>query len=218
MRAPIRVLIADDHAMFARTLAEWLGSAADMCVVAVVHQADDAVTAAIELRPDVILMDIDMPGLSCFDAAGIIAKRCDPCAIIFVSAFTHDHYIEHALAVEAAGYVTKNEPPESVAEAIRAVASGGAYYSPQVQARIIVDEGGARLATPKQTRLSLLTRRELDTLRYISRGMTKKEIAKTLMVSVKTVDSHTANLMEKLDIHDRVELARFAIREGLANP
>jgi len=218
MSKPIGVVIADDHAMFASALAEWLKSAEGMRVLAVVHRADHAVTAAIEHNPDVILMDVDMPGLSCFDAARIIAKRRTRCAIIFVSAFTHDHYIEQALAVEAAGYVTKDEPPESVVAAIRTVASGGAYFSPEVQSRIIVDAQGVRLAGRQHTRLSLLTPRELAILGYLAHGLSKKEIARTLSVAVKTVDAHTVNLMNKLDIHDRVELALFAVGEGLANP
>lgn len=213
---PITVLIADDHAMFAQTLADWLGATADTRVVGIVGRTEDAINQAVEHTPDVVLMDIDMPGLICFEAAEIIAQRCPSCAVIFVSAFAHDDYIEQALAVQAAGYVTKSEPPESVAAAIRAVVSGGAYFSPEVQSRIIVDSAGARLAQPRRTRLSLLTARQRDVLRYLARGLSKKQIADTLCVSVKTVEAHTTRLMDKLAIHDRVELARFAIREGLA--
>lgn len=111
--------------------------------------------------------------------------------------------------------MTKSEPPESVTAAIRAVVAGGAYFSPEVQSRIIVDSAGARLAQPGRTRLSLLTAQH-DVLRYLARGLSKKQIADTLCVSVKTVEAHTTHLMDKLAIHDRVELARFAIREGLA--
>jgi len=185
-------------------------------VVDILTRADDAVEKVLECRPDVLLLDIDMPGLSCFEAARIIAKRCPSCALIFVSAHKHDHYIEQALAVEAAGYVTKSEPPESLVAAIHAVAAGGAYFSREIQSRIIVDTGGARLGRRAQTRLSQLTPREVEVLRYLAQGMTKKQIAQTLSVSVKTVDSHTVNLMEKLDIHKVVELTLFAVREGLA--
>lgn len=210
------ILITDDHALFAQTLANWLRTVPEMRVVDVVAGAEQAITRAGEHRPDVVLMDIDMPGLSCFEAAEIIADRCPDCAIIFVSAFAHDHYIEQALAVEAAGYITKDEPPESLVSAIRTVVEGGAYFSPEVQSRIIVDSEGARLARPMHTRLSLLTPRELDVLRYLARGMSKKQVSETLSIAVKTVEAHATRLMEKLDIHDRVGLARFAIREGLA--
>ncbi|MFH1746244.1 MAG: response regulator transcription factor [Planctomycetota bacterium] len=215
MKTPISVLIADDHALFTEALTKWLADISDIRVVAVVTNAEDAVTQAAEHQPDIVLMDIDMPGLGCFEAANIISEHCPNTAIIFVSAHTHDHYIERARAVEAAGYVTKAEPPESVVAAVRAAAGGGAYFSPEVQSRIIVDAGGARLASSARTRLSLLTPRELDMLRYLASGLSKKEIADMLKIRVKTVDSHVTNLMVKLDIHDRVELTRFAIREGV---
>jgi DNA-binding NarL/FixJ family response regulator len=217
MSEMIDVLIADDHAMFAGALAQWLKGAPDIRVVGVVHRTEEAVDRAVELQPDVVLLDIDMPGLVPFEAARLIMSRCPNCAIVFVSAFTHDQYIEQALAVEAAGYVTKSDPPDAVEAAIRAVVTGGAYFSPDVQSRIIVDEEGARLAQPR-SRLSSLTTREREILRYIARGLAKRQIAETLALSVKTVNKHTDNLMNKLDIHDRVELARFAIREGLAEP
>jgi DNA-binding NarL/FixJ family response regulator len=213
---PIRVVLADDHALVRSTLANWIRGTSDMLVEAEVKGADEAVSECIRLRPDVLVMDIDMPGLSCFDAARTITSRCEGLRIIFLSAFLHDRYIEEALAVGASGFVTKGQPPQAVSEAIRAAASGGTYFSPEVQARLVVDSSGLRLASQQQTRISTLTPRELEILRYIARGMSKKEIAETIHLSVKTVDNHSTSLMTKLDIHDRVELARFAIREGLA--
>lgn len=216
MSGPIRVVLADDHALVRSTLASWIRGTTDMVVVAEVKGAEDAVTECVRLRPDVLVLDIDMPGLSCFDAARTILSRCEGLRIVFLSAFMHDRYIEEALAVGASGFVTKGQPPQAVTEAIRAAATGGTYFSPEVQARLVVDSGGVRLAGQRQTRISTLTPRELEILRYIARGMSKKEIAETIHLSVKTVDNHSTSLMTKLDIHDRVELARFAIREGLA--
>jgi DNA-binding NarL/FixJ family response regulator len=105
-----------------------------------------------------------------------------------------------------------------VVKAVRTVAAGGVYFSPEVQARIVVDSNGARLAAAGTTRASTLTARELEVLRYIARGLSKKDIAGIMHLSVKTVDNHSTSLMTKLNIHDRVELARYAIREGLAEP
>lgn len=161
-------------------------------------------------------MDIDMPGLDCFDAARTIQARCPETRVIFVSAFCHDEYIEQALAVEAAGYITKSEPIDRIVEAIRKVASGGSYYSEQVLNRIVVESRGTRLAPENQTRVSTLTRRETEVLKYIASGSSQKQIAQTMNISAKTVHSHSMNLMTKLGIHDRVELTRFAIREGLS--
>ena len=216
MSTPISVLIADDHGLFGESLAHLLETVPDIKVVGVVVNGDEAVDQAVERQPDIVLLDINMPGLACFDAAKIIAGHCPQCAIIFVSAHTHDHYIEQALKVKAAGYVTKDEPAESVIAAIRIVASGGAYFSPDVQARIIFDKKESRLVPAPRTRLSLLTPQELRVLGYIAKGMSKRTIAEKLSITTKTVETHTANLMNKLDIHDRVQLALFAIREGLA--
>lgn len=213
---PITVILADDHALVRSTLAAWLVATGDIEVVADVGDADAAVDAALAHRPDVIVLDIDMPGLQCFDAARAIKSRCPSTQIIFLSAFFHDRYIEDALAVEAAGYVTKGESPQTIVEAIRLAVSGGAYFSPEVKNRLVIDHGGVSLTSPNATRSSLLTSREIEVLRYVARGLAKKEIAGTMHLSVKTVDNHCTSIMNKLDIHDRVDLARYAIREGLA--
>jgi len=214
---PISILLADDHEMVRVMLKDRLESEVGMRVVAGVGNADDAVAEAIRLKPDVILMDIDMPGLVCFDAARAIGSRCPDTRIIFVSAFFHDRFIEQALSVGASGYVTKSEPPKSLVEAIRTVASGAAYYSPEVQSRIILDRKGPRLVQEGRTRVSTLTGRELEVLRYLVRGLPKPKIAQVMHISANTVNRHTYSLMSKLGVHDRVELARFAIREGLAD-
>ena len=109
MRRPISLLLVDDHAMLRESLAQRLDNELDMRVVGTVGNAGDAVEQALKLAPDIVLMDIDMPGLDCFDAARTLQSRCPDTRLIFVSAFCHDRYIEQALAVEAAGYVTKGE-------------------------------------------------------------------------------------------------------------
>jgi DNA-binding NarL/FixJ family response regulator len=136
--------------------------------------------------------------------------------VIFLSAFFHDRYIEEALEAGASGYVTKNEAPGSLLSAIRKVSSGFTYFSPEVHERLVVDVSGLRLRSESHTRGFSLTDRETETLRYVAQGLAKREIANIMHLSVRTVDAHVRNLMAKLDIHDRVELARFAIREGLA--
>lgn len=216
MSKPITVVLVDDHAMVRGMLRTLLDNTEDVRVVADVGNASDAVTETIRHKPDVMLMDIDLPGLSCFDAAQTVRVRSPQTRTIFLSAFFHDRYIEQALNVQAWGYITKNEPEESIVKAIRKVCAGVAYFSPEVQSRIVVDANGARLASPVRSRASTLSDRELEVLRYLARGMQKKEIAQVMCISVNTVNRHTTSLMNKLDIHDRVELARFAIREGLA--
>jgi len=212
----ITVVMADDQPLVRLPLASWLRQTGDIKVVGEAGNADDAVTAALRERPDIVLMDIDMPGLLAFDAVRTIKSRCPRTRVIVLSGFFHDKYIEAALAAEASGYVTKGEPPDVVVSAIRTVAGGGVYFSPQVQERLVIDTTGVRLATEGTTRASTLTARELEVLRYIARGLSKKDIAAIMHLSVKTVDNHSTSLMSKLNIHDRVELARYAIREGLA--
>jgi DNA-binding NarL/FixJ family response regulator len=209
-------MLVDDHSMVRRLLARRLDAEPDMRVMATAGNADEASAEAIRLRPDVILMDIDMPGLSCFEAAKTISQQCPQTRIIFLSAFFHDRYIEQAIAVKAWGYITKSEPEDSVLEAIRKVSAGIAYFSREVKARIVVDSHGVTLACGTRSRVSDLTECEMEVLRYLARGMAKKEIARTAHISVNAVNRHTTSLMSKLDIHDRVELARYAIREGLA--
>ncbi|HUU86015.1 MAG TPA: response regulator transcription factor [Phycisphaerae bacterium] len=218
MNGPTKVFVVDDHALVRGALCERLDREAAISVVGSARTADEAIEQIARTRPDVVLMDIDMPGVSCFDAARQIAADQPATHVIFLSAFFNDHYIEQALAVKAKGYLTKREPPEDVVAAIREVANGGAYFSEEVRSRIVVDARGASLAQRSRSRVSTLTTRELEVLRYVARGMAKKQIARVMHISPKTVDRHSFNLMTKLDIHDRVELSRFAIREGLAEP
>jgi len=216
MNPPIRILMADDHTLFRESLGQLLAIESDLQIVRTANNAEEAIRAAFETKPDVVLMDIDMPGLICFDAADQIMRMVEKTRIIFLSAFFHDHYIAQALRVKARGYLTKSEPPAKVIEAIRQVAAGRVYFSPEVRSRIVAGDGEVKLAGLEQTRAATLSAREIEVLRYLARGMSKKEIATTMHVSVKTVEGHAQKVMDKLDIHDRVELARFAIREGLA--
>lgn len=218
MVAATTILLVDDHCVVRGTLLEYLQKEPDLHVVGSVSNADDAVTEAVRAGPDVVLMDIDMPGLNAFDAAQTIRIRCRQTSIVFLSAFVHDRYIEQALRVEAAGYIAKSESPERVLAAIRTVARDGCYFSPEVRARLIVDIQGTRLADATYSRASTLSPREIEVLRYIAMGMSQKQMAETMSISQRTVNAHCSSLMQKLDIHDRVKLARFAIREGFARP
>jgi DNA-binding NarL/FixJ family response regulator len=211
----IRVLLVDDHEMVRQVLAERLAREPDLEVVGLLATADQVVAESIRLRPHVVVFDIDMPGVTCFEAARGLRESCPETRALFLSAFCHDAYVAQALAVGARGYLTKGEPPQVLIEALRAVFAGRTRYSREVQNRIVVDAAGAHLGPKTQSRASTLTPRELDVLRYIARGLAQKDMATAMHLSAKTVHCHCVSLMRKLDIHDRVELARFAIREGL---
>lgn len=218
MKKTIAVLIVDDHALIRDMLAERLAAENDMRVVGAAADADEAVTLVVKHQPQVVIFDIDMPGLLCFSAARTIRARSPGTRVLFLSRFINDRFIEQALEVQAAGYVSKEQPLSEVIQAIRTVASGGVHFSPQVQSRIVIDQTGARLAPSGRSRLATLSNRELEVLQYIARGMSRRQIAGTMHLSQKTVDSHCAALMTKLNMHSSVELTRFAIREGLAIP
>ncbi len=215
MRDIVRILLVDDHALLRDSFERVLGGIPGFQVVGTADNADDAIGAVMQCDPDIVLMDIDMPGMICFDAAQRIGDMRPETRVVFLSAFHHDYYIEQALKVNARGYVVKSETPEKVVEAIERVAGGGVFYSQEVLNRIVADTRGVRLGDAHRTRVSTLSNREMEVLRYIARGLAKKQIAGTMHVAVKTVDGHVTRLMSKLDIHDRVELARFAIRERL---
>lgn len=214
----ITVVLADDHALLRQTLRDRLSQEPDIEVVAEAADGSAALAAALDHEPDLLILDIDMPGTQSFEVAKDVKTRLASTQVLFLSAFFHDTYIQQALTVEAGGYVTKDEPPETVIEAIRQIAAGSVYYSQQVQSRIVIGTDGASLAETTMSRAATLTPRELEVLRYIARGLSKKEIAATMHLSVSTIDAHTARLMNRLAIHDRVALALFAVREGLAEP
>jgi len=211
-----RILLVDDHELVRTAIAGALESLEGFEVVGQASSASEALALAVSLRPDLVLMDVDMPGVICFDAVARLRERMPELRVIFLSAYFYDHYIEGALRVGASGYVVKGGPLEVLFDALRTVAEGGAYYSQEVRARLVLTDEHPRLAPGPETRGSTLTTREVEVLSYLARGLSKKEIARTMGISVKTIEHHSASVMKKLDIHDRVELARYAIREGLA--
>ena len=214
-RSTTTIVLADDHALVRETVRTLLDSEVGFSVVGVAGCAEDAVGLCLKLHPQVLLLDIDMPGSSSFDSARLIKQQVPATRVIFLTAHCHDLYIEQALAADVSGYVTKSEPPERLIEAIRTVAGGGAFYSAEVRARLASDNDGNCVIGQGHSVVTTLTPREIEVLRHIAQGMSKKEIAKTMHIGVKTVEHHTFNLMSKLDIHDRVKLALYAVREGL---
>jgi DNA-binding NarL/FixJ family response regulator len=208
------VVLADDHALVRDMLSERL-SREGMEVVALASSGDRAVELASSDPPDVVVLDIDMPGRSAFEAARQVLRVSPSTRVIFLSAFVHDRYVEQALEVGASGYLTKADPPQAIVDAIRRVNEGGTCFSPEVLDRMVIDRDGARLADGSSSRLGLLTDREREVLGYVAKGLSQRQIARLAGISVKTVQHHITSVMDKLEIHDRVELARFAIREGV---
>lgn len=215
MGKTIRILLVDDHAILRDMLGAHLQKDPAFEVVGMGSDGTEAVALARDCTPDVVVLDIDMPGQSCFDAALRIRGMLPDVRLIFLSAHNKDGYIEQAMKVEANGYLSKEESPETVVKAIRDVAGGQAAFSQSVMNRLVIDNDRMRLADT-HSKISGLTRRETEVLGYIAQGHSKKEIGTLMHIHTKTVEKHTENVMKKLGIHDRVQLTRFAIREGLA--
>jgi DNA-binding NarL/FixJ family response regulator len=218
----IKVLVVDDHAMVRESLAHRIEAEAGMEVAGTAGDSNGAVAMADKVHPDVVLMDINMPGNSCFDAVGRICQGTPEAKIIFLSAHATDSYIEQALRARAAGYVVKDEPVQSVIDAINVVASGTTYHSPSIRDRVVdiqLENGNGSGETIEmdgpEVRGSQLTPREIQVLRHVAQGLSAKQIAESMDISVRTVDRHRANIMNKLNIHDRVQLSLYAYREGL---
>ncbi|MEM9064236.1 MAG: response regulator transcription factor [Planctomycetota bacterium] len=215
---PIRVVIADDHALIRDGLKSFLSSRGGFEVVGEADNGDTTWEVVANQTPDVLVLDVDMPGREVFGLCRQLAKELPGTAVLFLSAYGRDRYIEAAREAGAAGFMTKSEPADRVAAALRTVAKGDTVFGYDVQERLVSARGGGHGTARTTTRIGTLTPREMETLRYIARGLSKKAIAEIAGISVKTVDNHCTSLMNKLDIHDRVELARFAIREGISEP
>ncbi|MCB9846328.1 MAG: response regulator transcription factor [Phycisphaeraceae bacterium] len=220
MERTISVLIADDHPIIRSTVERRLVREPDLRVVALAGTAGEAVDRAIQTSPDVVLLDVAMPGLAAFDAARTILSRLPEAKLIFLTGHTGDETIDESLRAGASGFLGKDSDPDDIVAAVRAVGAGGTWFSPEIEARLVVDRSGVRLreSLREPGPLDALTTRERQVVRYLSQGLSKREIAGLMHVSVKTVDNHATSVMTKLDIHDRVALARFAFRHGIAEP
>lgn len=214
----MHLLLVDDHQILRESLAAQLVQLPGVTAVEHAENADGAVAKVRENPPDLILMDIDMPGQSPFEATRTIREIAPRCRVIFLTGHDYDSHLEQAIAAQASGYVVKNDGLDVLARAIERVADGGLYFSPAVLERLVVDNEEWRLSRPKSDAVASLSRRERELLALLGRGATLKEAAATMHVSYKTADNQKTSLMRKLGIHDRVELARFAIREGLVSP
>jgi two-component system, NarL family, response regulator NreC len=212
-----KILITDDHALFREGIHRMLETEQDLEVVGEAQDARDALNKVGELMPDIVLMDINMPGLSSIEAAQQIKKTHPNTKVLFLTMYDDQEYIVRCLKAEAAGYVLKDTPSAQLITAIREVTRGGQYISPLALKKVMVDYlGRGRSAdTQLETSYETLTAREREVLKLLAEGLSIKEVAGKLTISAKTADVHKSNLMRKLDIHDRAELIKYAIRNKL---
>jgi DNA-binding NarL/FixJ family response regulator len=209
----IRVLLTEDHWLVRASLKSLLSDFADIDVVAEASNGREALDLIAQHRPDIVLMDISMPGLNGLEATRRIVKEHPEVRVVVLSMHTGEDYVLQALRAGAAGYVLKGSPPHELELAIQSVARGEIFLSPAISKHVI-DAYLTRTAD-KTSPLENLTPRQREILQLIAEGKSSKEIARLLDTSVKTIESHRASLMERLDIHDLAGLVRYAIRHGL---
>jgi two-component system response regulator NreC len=209
----IKCVIVDDHTLFRDGLRRVLESESDLEVVGEASDAAEALEKVRELQPDVVLMDIAMPGMSSFDAARVLMRDYPHTHLIFLTMHEEEEYLLQSMQVGAAGFMLKDSPAPKVINAVREVFQGRKYLSPQILGRM-VDDVRARAARDS-SRGSMLTPREREITRMIAEGNSVKEIAGMLGRSVKTVEAHKFNLMRKLNIHNKAQLVTYAIQKKI---
>jgi two-component system response regulator NreC len=225
---PIRLLLADDHAILRDGLRALLSLAEDISVVGEAATGREAVAEAERLTPDVVLMDISMPELDGLEACRRIRQQASGVRVLFLTMHEAEEYFFQALRAGAAGYVVKRTASADLVAAVRAVARGESFLSPSVAHALVAEytERSGRVVsaatgstgTQEGDRYHTLSGREREVLQLVGEGHSNQEIANLLHLSIKTVQSHRAAVMEKLGLRDVTHLVRYAVRRGLVNP
>jgi DNA-binding NarL/FixJ family response regulator len=214
MEDAVRVLIADDHPLFREGMRGRLDRVADVAVVGEAASGNEAVELARELAPDVILMDIKMPGLNGIEATREILRSGPQVGVLVLTMFEDDDSVFAAMRAGAKGYLLKDSGGEGVVHAIRAVASGEAVFGPGVAERIIGFFSVSRSSTPQRA-FPELTEREEEVLSLVAQGKSNQEISRQLFVSLKTVRNHVSNILVKLQVADRAQAVIRARDAGM---
>jgi two-component system NarL family response regulator len=213
----IRVMICDDHALFRRGLIMVLEAEDDIAVVAEAEDGEDAVEKAVEFVPDVVLMDVRMPGVDGIEATRRIAEKVPSARILMLTVSDEEEDLYEAIKAGATGYLLKEVSIEEVAPAARAVVAGQSLISPSMASKLLGEF--SNLAKRAEERSSVptprLTDRELEVLRLVAQGKSNREIAGDLYISENTVKNHVRNILEKLHLHTRMEAVMYAVREKL---
>lgn len=212
----LRILIVDDHTLVRAGFRSLLEKMDGCEVVAETGDGREALRLVGQLKPDVVLMDVKMPGLNGLEATARISKDFPGVRVVILSMYTNEEYVLQALRAGAVGYLLKDAATVELQVAIQAAMRGEMYLSPSISKRVLQDY--MQLVGGSGSMLDALTARQREVLQLIAEGRTMKEIAQLLHISVKTAEAHRTQLMERLDIHDVTGLVRFAIRVGLVAP
>jgi DNA-binding NarL/FixJ family response regulator len=216
MVSPVRILLCDDHQLIRASLKSLMATFSGVEVIGEAEDGREVLQLVAKLRPNVVVMDIAMPGLNGLDATRRMAKEHPEARVIILSGHSDEAHVLQALRAGASAYVLKNSAPRELEMAIQAVGRGEIFLSPAISKQVI--DVVLKQPEKQSSLLDLLTPRQREILQLIAEGQSSKKIAQLLDASVKTVESHRASLMERLDIHDVAGLVRFAIRNGLVSP
>jgi DNA-binding NarL/FixJ family response regulator len=215
----IRVLIADDQALIREGLSVLLGAQPDIEVVGEAEDGADAIARAAMLEPDVVLMDVRMPGVDGIDATRQLLAGGTTARVLMLTTFDEDAYVHAALHAGASGFVLKSSSAGALAEAVRAVAAGDAALAPSVTARLLADLARRQPASAADSgRLQTLTDRETEVLLLVAQGLSNAEIAAELVVAEQTVKTHVSRVLSKLALRDRTQAAVFAHQHAVTRP
>jgi len=209
---PVTILLADDHAVVRHGFRHILEAERDLEVIAEAANGREAVTLAESLQPEVVVMDVTMPELNGIEATRRIARSCPRTRVLALSMHKDHVYVREILRAGAKGYLLKDSSREDFLAAVRAVAQGAGWISPAVSDAVL-DDYRRHVSNP----VDLLSSREREVLQMIAEGLTNKDIASRLHLSVYTVEAHRGRIMEKLNLHSIGELVRFAMRHGLVD-
>lgn len=217
---PIRVLIVDDQALVRAGFRMILEAQADIVVVGEAADGGQAIALSQSLKPDVILMDVRMPGMDGIEATRrLVTRDQDRPRVVILTTYDLDEYVFDALAAGATGFLLKHVPPEELVRGVRIAAAGEALLAPSITKRLIEEFASQRRpARLPATRLEALTERERDVLKALARGLSNPEIAAELHVGEATVKTHVAHLLEKLELRDRVQAVIYAYEVGVVRP
>jgi two-component system response regulator NreC len=222
---PITVMLVDDHELVRRGLRSFLGTRPDVEVVGEAENGPQALALALQLRPDVVIMDISMPGMDGMEVTRRLKENCPDCSVLALTVHEDKQYFIEMLSAGASGYVTKQAAADELGAAIQAVARGQVYLQPALARWLLEDyqrlnHDAVAQATPPQAEaevfgLDVLSVRERQVLELVGQGLSNQEIGARLDLSPKTIARHRERIMHKLNMHSRTELVKFAIRTGL---
>ena len=216
--AKIRILITDDHTLIRRGITSLLNAQPDMEVVGEASNSEEALQAMSKEAPDIVLMDISMPGINGLEVTKSIRARFPQTRVLMLTMHDREDYLFQAMRAGAAGYILKGADVQDLLSAIRSVHAGEVYLYPTVTTKLLADYLRRVETGENRTSYDGLTDREREVLRLIAQGKTTGEIATVLFLSRHTVETHRDHIMQKLDLHRKAELIKYAIRKGLVNP